>query len=65
MGYRLHADWPATGPRTFFHPSNSISLGWGFPAALGAAVVRPDRPVVSLSGDGGFVMTAQELATAA
>lgn len=65
MGYRLHADWPATGPRTFFYPSNYISLGWGFPAALGAAVARPDRPVVSLSGDGGFVMTMQELATAA
>jgi acetolactate synthase-1/2/3 large subunit len=65
MGYRLQADWPSHGPRLFFYPSNYIALGWGFPAALGAAVARPDVPVVSVSGDGGFVMTAQELATAA
>ena len=64
MGYRLHADWPAYGPRTFFYPSNYIALGWGFPAALGAAVALPDRPIVALTGDGGFLMTAQELATA-
>jgi thiamine pyrophosphate-dependent acetolactate synthase large subunit-like protein len=64
IGYRLHADWPSHGPRQFFYPSNYIALGWGFPAALGAAVARPDVPVVSVSGDGGFVMTAQELATA-
>ncbi|MGE5754586.1 MAG: thiamine pyrophosphate-binding protein [Planctomycetaceae bacterium] len=64
MGFRLQADWPAHGPRQFFYPSNYIALGWGFPAALGAAVARPDVPVISVSGDGGFVMTAQELATA-
>ena len=45
-------------------PSNYITLGWGFPAALGAAFALGDRPVVSVSGDGGFLMTAQELATA-
>jgi thiamine pyrophosphate-dependent acetolactate synthase large subunit-like protein len=64
MGYRMHADWPSYGPRRFFYPSNYITLGWGFPAALGAAIAREGAPVVSLSGDGGFVMTAQELATA-
>ena len=52
-------------PRAFFYPSNYITLGWAFPAAVGAAVALGDRPVVSVSGDGGFVMTAQELATAA
>jgi len=64
MGYRMHADWPAHGPRRFFYPSNYITLGWGFPAAVGAAVAHEGRPVVSLSGDGGFLMTAQEIATA-
>ena len=64
MGYRLQTDWTAYGPRRFFYPSNYITLGWGFPAALGAAFALGDRPVVSVSGDGGFLMTAQELATA-
>jgi acetolactate synthase I/II/III large subunit len=65
IGYRMQADWPAYGPRRFFYPSNYIALGWAFPAAVGAAVASGDQPVVSVSGDGGFVMTAQELATAA
>jgi thiamine pyrophosphate-dependent acetolactate synthase large subunit-like protein len=76
MAYRMHTDFPAYLPRSFFYPSNYIALGWGFPAALGAAVAfqafpRPlgegsgVRVVVSFSGDGGFVMTCQELATAA
>ncbi len=65
IGYRMHADWPSYGPRRFFYPSNYITLGWAYPAAIGAAVGLGDRPVVSVSGDGGFVMTAQELATAA
>jgi acetolactate synthase-1/2/3 large subunit len=65
IGFRMHTDWPAYGPRRFFYPSNYIALGWGFPAAVGAAVALEGRvPVVSVSGDGGFVMTAQELATA-
>jgi acetolactate synthase-1/2/3 large subunit len=64
MGYRMHTDWIAHGPRRFFYPSNYITLGWAFPAAIGAAVAAAGKPVVSVSGDGGFVMTAQELATA-
>jgi acetolactate synthase-1/2/3 large subunit len=64
MGYRMHFDFPAYAPRTFFYPSNYIALGWGLPAALGAAVALPERPIVAVSGDGGFLMTAQELATA-
>jgi acetolactate synthase-1/2/3 large subunit len=65
IGYRMHADWISHGPRLFFYPSNFITLGWAFPAALGAAVALEGRPVASVSGDGGFLMTAQELATAA
>jgi acetolactate synthase-1/2/3 large subunit len=63
MAYRMHTDYPAYRPRSFFYPSNYIALGWGFPAAVGAAVALPGRVVVSVSGDGGFVMTCQELAT--
>jgi len=64
MALRMHTDWPAYAPRTFFYASTYIALGWGYPAAIGAAVALPDRPVVCLAGDGGFVMTCQELATA-
>ena len=64
MGYRMQADWPSHGPRRFFYPSNYITLGWAFPAAIGAAVALAAGRCVSVSGDGGFVMTAQELATA-
>jgi acetolactate synthase-1/2/3 large subunit len=64
IGYRMHADWPSYGPRQFFYPSNYITLGWAFPAAIGAAVALAGEPVVSVCGDGGFLMTAQELATA-
>lgn len=65
IGYRMQADWPSYVPRAFFYPSNYITLGWAFPAAVGAAAALEGRPVVSVSGDGGFVMCAQELATAA
>jgi acetolactate synthase-1/2/3 large subunit len=64
MALRMHTDFPAYAPRTFFYASTYIALGWGYPAAIGAAVALPDRPVVCLAGDGGFVMTCQELATA-
>ena len=65
MALRMHTDWPAYAPRTFFYASNFIALGWGYPAAMGAAVALPDRPVVCVAGDGGFTLTCQELATAA
>jgi acetolactate synthase I/II/III large subunit len=42
----------------------SGSMGYGFPAAVAAKIVHPDRPVVCVAGDGDFLMTGQELATA-
>lgn len=40
------------------------TMGFGFPAAIGAKIANPDRPVICISGDGGFQMNMQELATA-
>ncbi len=51
-------------PRSFFMPGFQATLGWSYPAALGAKVAQPDRKVVALCGDGGFMFTVQELATA-
>jgi acetolactate synthase-1/2/3 large subunit len=39
-------------------------MGYGFPAALAAALARPNRPSIALAGDGGFAMTMSELETA-
>jgi len=50
--------------RTQLAPTSG-AMGYGVPAAVAAKLVRPDRTVISLSGDGDFMMTGQELATAA
>jgi acetolactate synthase-1/2/3 large subunit/sulfoacetaldehyde acetyltransferase len=50
--------------RTFITPGDLGCVGAGFPSALGAKLARPDRPVVCLCGDGGFLMTSQDLETA-
>lgn len=51
-------------PRTFHYPIGFGCLGFAFPAAIGAKLARPDVPVVALSGDGGFLFSGHELATA-
>ena len=53
------------GPRRYFTPSNNQSMGWAIPAAIGAQRVRPDRQVISITGDGCFLMSAIEMSTAA
>jgi acetolactate synthase I/II/III large subunit len=65
IGYYSRPFWPVYRPRTYLTSSYSGNLGYAFPVALGAKVARPDRPVLSLSGDGGFMYNVQELATAA
>jgi len=57
--------YPVYEPRTFISTGFQGTLGFGFPTALGVKVARPDVPVVSIAGDGGFMFAAQELATAA
>ena len=64
MGYYARAFWPTYEPRTFITSSYSGNLGYAYPTALGAKVAQPDRPVVALCGDGGFLFNSQELATA-
>ncbi|MCW3983384.1 MAG: biosynthetic-type acetolactate synthase large subunit [Candidatus Bathyarchaeota archaeon] len=52
----------ALKPRTFISSGGLGTMGFGFPAALGAKVACPNRPVVDIAGDGSFIMTEQELA---
>jgi thiamine pyrophosphate-dependent acetolactate synthase large subunit-like protein len=56
---------PCYEPRTYIAPHGWTSIGFAFPAALGAKAARPDRQVVVISGDGGFQLNLQELGTAA
>lgn len=65
MGYVARLAWPTYRPRTFLSPGYQGTLGWGFATSLGVKVAKPDTPVVSINGDGGFLFTAMELATAA
>ena len=51
-------------PRTMLTSAGLGAMGFGFPAALGAQLGRPDWPVIDVDGDGSFVMNIQELATA-
>ncbi len=50
-------------PRTFITSGGLGTMGFGFPAAIGAKVAAPDKKVVDIAGDGSFLMTCQDLAT--
>ena len=65
VGYVGRVAFPVYHPRTYIHSGYQGTLGFSFATALGAKVGRPDRPVVSISGDGGFMYNVQELSTAA
>jgi len=64
VGYVGRVAFPIYHPRTYIHSGYQGTLGFGFATALGAKVGRPDLPVVSISGDGGFMYNLQELSTA-
>ena len=64
VGYVGRLLYPAYQPRTYIASGYQGTLGWGYATALGIKMARPDRAVVSISGDGGFLFTAAELATA-
>lgn len=65
VGYVGRIAFPVYRPRTYIHSGYQGTLGYSYATALGAKVARPDMPVVSISGDGGFMYNVQELSTAA
>jgi acetolactate synthase I/II/III large subunit len=64
IGFAARLAFPVYHPRTFLSPGYQDNLGWGFATALGVQDARRDVPVIAISGDGGFLYTANELATA-
>ncbi|MDQ0314789.1 thiamine pyrophosphate-dependent enzyme [Amorphus orientalis] len=63
-GFASWYAFPVYQPRTFLSSGYQGTLGSGYATALGAKVAKPDAPVVSICGDGGFMFAVQELATA-
>lgn len=64
VGFTSRITMPVYRPRTFISTGYMGTLGYGFPTALGVKVAKPDTPVLSIAGDGGFMFGVQELATA-
>lgn len=64
VGYYSRPHYPVYHPRTYLDSGYSGNLGYEYPFALGVKVARPDKAVVSVSGDGGFGYYSGELATA-
>jgi thiamine pyrophosphate-dependent acetolactate synthase large subunit-like protein len=64
LGYAAADYLPVHGPRTFIHASEICTIGCGLPLALGAKAGAPEKAVVALCGDGGFLLNTGELATA-
>ncbi len=51
-------------PRQFINSGGLGTMGFGFPAAVGAKIARPDKEVIAIEGDGSFLMNIQDIATA-
>ena len=64
IGFAARLALPVYKPRTFLSPGYQDNLGWGFATALGVQDAQRDVPVLAISGDGGFLYTANEMATA-
>jgi thiamine pyrophosphate-dependent acetolactate synthase large subunit-like protein len=64
IAYTANYNFPCDEPRCYFHPCGFGTLGYAMPAAIGAKIACPDRAVVAVAGDGGFLFTVQELGTA-
>ncbi len=56
--------FPVNRPRSFITSGGLGTMGFGFPAAIGAKIARPEEPVFCISGDGSFLMNCQEIVTA-
>jgi 5-guanidino-2-oxopentanoate decarboxylase len=64
LAYAANGGFPVDRPRSYLHPCGFGALGYGLPAAIGAKLGAPERPVISIVGDGGLLFTMTELATA-
>ena len=64
VGFASRIMMPVYKPRTFISTGYQGTLGFGFPTALGVKVAKPNTPVLSIAGDGGFMFSVQSLATA-
>jgi len=64
LGFAARLAWPVDAPRKFLSAGYMDNLGWGYGTALGVKAACPDRPVLAIAGDGGFMYQAGELATA-
>jgi acetolactate synthase-1/2/3 large subunit len=64
VGFAARLAFPAYKPRTFLSPGYQDNLGWGYATALGAQHACAQVPVLSINGDGGFLYTGNEIATA-
>ena len=64
LAYTGNYAFDSPAPRSWLHPTGYGTLGYGLPAGIGAKFGAPERPGLVLVGDGGFLYTAQELATA-
>jgi acetolactate synthase-1/2/3 large subunit len=64
MAFAARVTYPVYKPRTFISPGFQDPLGWGYATALGVQDALRDAPVVAICGDGGFMFTATEMATA-
>jgi acetolactate synthase-1/2/3 large subunit len=64
LGFASRVALPIERPRSFLSPGYQDNLGWGFGTALGAKAAMPDRKVLAIAGDGGFMYQVGELATA-
>ena len=64
FGYHARTHYKVNRPKTYIDSGYSFNLGYAFPTALGVKVAKPGRPVVCVSGDGGFMFNSSELSTA-
>jgi acetolactate synthase I/II/III large subunit len=64
VGFTARFGFPVYAPRTYVTCGYQENLGFGFMTALGVKVANPDKVVISITGDGGFMFGVQELATA-
>jgi len=64
IGYYSRTNYHVYNPRSYFTSSYTGNLGSAFPTALGVKVAMPNKPVICVAGDGGFLFNSQELSTA-